>query len=98
MRLKCTKTHLRAYKGPKNFFRLAIARHEGEGKRTTEGRGGEGRGGEGRGGEGRGGRRGGYGPPPMEIPGYAAGYKPLQPWLTSTLSDGMFSGLNVNHD
>jgi hypothetical protein len=77
LRLKCTKTYLRAYKGPKKFFRLAIARHEGEGKRTTEGKGGEEREGEGRGGEGRGGeRRGGEGerirPPPMEIPGYAA--------------------------
>jgi hypothetical protein len=45
---KCIKTHLRASTGPKNFFRLAIARHEGE-QQGGEGRGGEGKG---RGGEG----------------------------------------------
>jgi hypothetical protein len=48
---KCTKTHLPVSVVPKNFFRLAIARHEG---REREGRGGEGRGEEGRGGQRRG--------------------------------------------
>jgi hypothetical protein len=64
LRLKCTKTHLRAYKGTKQFFRLAIARHQGKGKEGWEG--GEGRGGEGREGEREDTAR------PMEIPGYAA--------------------------
>jgi hypothetical protein len=59
LRLKCTKTHLRAYKGPKNFFRFAIARHQGEGKGRGKGgaKGGEGKG-KGRGGEGKGEGRG----------------------------------------
>jgi hypothetical protein len=75
-RLKCTKTHLRASSVQKNFYRLAGARHEGEGGRRggggegwegkgvrgREGREGRGGGGEGRGGEGRGGEgRGGEG-------------------------------------
>jgi hypothetical protein len=38
--LKCTKAHLRASLFQKNFFRLANARHKGEGKKG-EGRGGE---------------------------------------------------------
>jgi hypothetical protein len=43
-RLKCTKTHLRASSVQKNFFRLAGARHEGEGgRRGVEGRDGRGR-------------------------------------------------------
>jgi hypothetical protein len=58
---KCTKTHLQASVNQKNFFRLAIARHEGRG---TKGKGRDGEEGRGRGGgEGKGGdgeeRRGG---------------------------------------
>jgi hypothetical protein len=54
---KCTKTHLQASVNQKNFFRLAIARHEGRG---TKGKGRDGE--EGRGGEGMGtGRREGNG-------------------------------------
>jgi hypothetical protein len=66
-RLKCTKTHLRASSVQKNFFRLAGARHEGEGGRRgwRGGKGGEGSEGKGRKGgegEGRGGKeRGGKG-------------------------------------
>jgi hypothetical protein len=36
---KCTKTHLRASEVQKNFFRLAIARHEGRGTERGRGRG-----------------------------------------------------------
>ena len=53
---KCAKTHLRASVVPKKFFRLAIARHEGEGERG-KGRGREGGGGEGGEGKEEGGER-----------------------------------------
>ena len=87
---KHAKTHLRAYTGPKNFFRLASARHKGEGggegregggggEGGGRGRGVEGKGrGEGRGrGRGRGGRFPGLAPPPLLNPKYATGHSRL---------------------
>jgi hypothetical protein len=61
LRLKCTKTHLRAYKGPKNFLGSLSLAIKGRGREGGKGggKGGEGRGGEGKGGEGKG--KGGYG-------------------------------------